>query len=116
MWYGAANAVPNGWGICDGTSGTPDLRDLFIVGAGRAYVKGATGGQSTVTLTAAQMPSHTHTTAISSGWQVPNQGSDHTVISPDTMVNGMVSSGAGNDQPHENKPPYYALHYIMKLP
>ena len=24
---------PPGWGMCDGTQGTPDLRDRFIVGA-----------------------------------------------------------------------------------
>ncbi|HQZ60518.1 MAG TPA: hypothetical protein PLQ39_12655, partial [Acinetobacter sp.] len=25
--------IPSGWNLCDGTNGTPDLRDKFIVGA-----------------------------------------------------------------------------------
>jgi len=37
MWSGAADAVPYGWALCDGTKGTPDLRDRFIVGAGNTY-------------------------------------------------------------------------------
>ena len=59
-WYGAANAVPAGWHICDGTNGTPDLRDKFIVGAGSAYALNAAGGEATHTLTTAEMPSHDH--------------------------------------------------------
>jgi hypothetical protein len=38
------------WQICDGTNGTPDLRDKFVVGAGNAFAKGATGGSSGVTV------------------------------------------------------------------
>jgi hypothetical protein len=32
FWHGTLGSVPTGWHICDGTSGTPDLRDQFIVG------------------------------------------------------------------------------------
>ena len=34
-WYGPFNAIPNDWSLCDGTNGTPDLRNRFIIGAGR---------------------------------------------------------------------------------
>ena len=44
----------------DGTNGTPDLRDRFIVGAGASYAPGDAGGASSVTLSVGQMPSHTH--------------------------------------------------------
>lgn len=60
MWSGAIGAIPSGWFLCDGTNGTPDLRDKFIVGAGSAYVVNATGGAATVTLSVAQTPAHTH--------------------------------------------------------
>lgn len=74
FWNGASNAVPAGWHICDGTNGTPDLRDHFILGGGGALattggtantVTGATdpSGQITITgtsLTVAQLPSHSH--------------------------------------------------------
>lgn len=61
MWSGAIGAIPDGWSLCDGTNGTPDLRDRFIVGAGSGtYPVAATGGANTVTLTQAQTPAHTH--------------------------------------------------------
>ena len=36
------------------------IKDKFILAAGDSYAQGATGGASTVTLTTAQMPMHTH--------------------------------------------------------
>lgn len=60
MWSGAIAAIPSGWVICDGTNGTPNLRDRFIVGAGTSYSVGATGGAATVALTESQMPAHAH--------------------------------------------------------
>lgn len=44
MWSGAANAIPTGWSLCDGTNNAPDLRDRFIIGAGLGYTVGAKGG------------------------------------------------------------------------
>jgi len=78
MWYGLLATIPTGWAMCDGTLGTPDLRDLFVVGAGHTYIVGQTGGASgtattssagvhdhsgatgNTTLTVDQMPTHTH--------------------------------------------------------
>lgn len=60
MWSGSVGSVPAGWALCDGSNGTPDLRNRFIVGAGSTYSPGTTGGAASVTLTASQMPSHTH--------------------------------------------------------
>jgi len=71
VWSGSAVSIPAGWGLCDGTSGTPDLRDRFIVGAGGAYNLGAVGGHSSRTpagavtiaghaVTIAEMPEHAH--------------------------------------------------------
>lgn len=47
MWSGAVNTIPNGWALCDGNNGTPDLRNRFIVGSGSNYSVGATGGTAT---------------------------------------------------------------------
>ena len=44
MWSGSVASIPSGWLLCDGTNGTPDLRNRFIVGAGSTYAVGATGG------------------------------------------------------------------------
>ena len=37
QWYGSASTPPSGWAICNGSNGTPDLRNKFIVGAGSSY-------------------------------------------------------------------------------
>lgn len=63
MWSGTVANVPTGWNICDGTNGTPDLRERFIVGSGTdsgaTYDIGDTGG-GTATLTEDNLPSHAH--------------------------------------------------------
>ena len=49
LWHGASDAIPKGWAICDGTQGTPDLRDRFVIGAGGKYGLEATGGSESAT-------------------------------------------------------------------
>jgi hypothetical protein len=44
MWSGSIGSVPSGYYLCDGTNGTPDLRDRFVVGSGSTYAVGNTGG------------------------------------------------------------------------
>jgi len=44
MWSGSIGSIPAGYVICDGTNGTPNLRDRFIVGAGTSYSVGNNGG------------------------------------------------------------------------
>lgn len=61
IWSGAVDAIPNGFVLCDGQNNTPDLRNKFVLGAGSTYAVDATGGEATHTLTANEMPSHTHT-------------------------------------------------------
>lgn len=74
MWNSAIPNVPAGWHICDGTNGTPDLRDKFIPGAGTTYTLGQTGNYNATTqivsggtpviqghtLITAELPAHAH--------------------------------------------------------
>ncbi|OYD64858.1 UNVERIFIED_ORG: hypothetical protein BDU10_7479 [Burkholderia sp. CF145] len=60
MWWGDGAHVPAGWAKCDGTNGTPDMRDRVPVAAGGAYAAGAAGGAATVTISTSQMPAHNH--------------------------------------------------------
>ena len=44
MWSGAIGSIPVGYLLCDGTNGTPNLKDSFVVGAGNTYSVGSNGG------------------------------------------------------------------------
>jgi hypothetical protein len=55
IWSGSSGSIPSGWQACDGTNGTPDLQDRFIVGAGSTYSVDDTGGADSANL------AHTHT-------------------------------------------------------
>ena len=124
MWSGATNDLPSGWALCNGNNGTPDLRNRFIVGAGSSYGVGNTGGADTVALTTDQMPSHNHNnqggynydrllTARPDG-HYTSKDTDTTVGEPDLIHSASIQPAGGN-KAHENRPPYYALAYIMKL-
>jgi hypothetical protein len=58
LWHGLLTAIPTGWFLCDGTHGTPDLRDRFVVGAGIERDPGATGGTANHSHTAHTMLTH----------------------------------------------------------
>jgi len=60
MWSGTLATIPDGWTLCDGGNGTPDLRDKFIYGCSAAENPGATGGAATHQHSYSQVPSHTH--------------------------------------------------------
>ena len=115
LWSGAANAIPTGFVLCDGNNNTPDLRNRFVVGAGSGsnYSVNDTGGADSVTLTVNQIPAHTHTyvdqyVVINNGyrpWPANNN---------DCAARDVNSGSTGGGQSHENRPPYYALCYIMK--
>lgn len=111
MWSGAANAIPTGWALCNGQNNTPDLRDRFIVGAGSTYAVGATGGSDTVTLTVAQMPSHNHSSPLGVARGSGNMSGSYGSFN---VGENVATSYNGSGQAHENRPPYYALCFIMK--
>lgn len=62
MWSGSIASIPAGWYLCNGSNGTPDLRNRFIVGAGSTYNPATTGGSAD-----AIVVSHTHTYSGNTG-------------------------------------------------
>jgi microcystin-dependent protein len=127
MWSGTS--IPYNWQLCDGSNGTPDLRDRFIVGAGSSYLVGNTGGQNSVTLSISQLPSHSHVVNDpghhhqydKSGTEQATgndnlRGSDqYTSTNTTTHITGITIAATGDGNSHENRPPYYALSYIMRM-
>ena len=61
MWSGLETDIPNGYVLCNGQNGTPDLTDKFVIGAGTSYNVNDQGGESSHALTKEEMPSHNHT-------------------------------------------------------
>ena len=131
-WGGPLSSIPDNYQLCDGGTpqtstlqdllgvgaNVPDLRDRFIIGAGNNYAVDATGGESTVTLTENQIPSHHHDVDTHNEWSSTHGNwtsgtgyrQEHTWASyykPET-------SDTGGGQAHNNMPPYYALCYIIK--
>ena len=119
MWNSTVATIPTGFVLCDGSNGTPDLRGRFVVGHhpnNNEYDINDTGGSESVTLSINQMPSHKHDTTFDNKKYFPGGGS--TSISfggaGGYPADTFIMSNEGGGQSHENRPPYYALCYIMK--
>lgn len=87
LWHGASNNIPEGWALCDGSNGTPNLSGRFVMGAGsRQMVKydgssynyygssvtfspdnspNVNHGADLVQLTVGEMPAHNHDNSTS---------------------------------------------------
>lgn len=69
IWSGTLGSIPSGWVACDGTSGTPDLQDQFVICTGVTYPRATTGGTATHTpgtIASASAGGHTPTVNIAS--------------------------------------------------
>ena len=65
MWSGLISQIPEGWALCDGQEGRPNLLGRFVVGVSSAATNpGATGGSNSMTLTTTHLPSHRHDVSI----------------------------------------------------
>ena len=129
IWSGSTGSIPSGYVICDGSNGTPDLRNSFVLGAGNSYTVGQTGGS-----TDAIVVSHTHTATsvvTDPGHQhpygLPGGGSNQigyqsggqsqpggTGVSTTGITVATTNATAGTSGTNANMPPYYALAYIQK--
>ena len=118
--------IPEGWALCDGSNGTLDMRDLFIVGAGKNYELYNTGGKNEVELNADQLPAHYHNLYTSRQFAINRNGSvwgieqeGWTLVEENTGTRcgrtGYSGNTSGKTVPHENRPPYIAVYYIMRI-
>jgi microcystin-dependent protein len=151
----AGNFAPNGWAFCNGslmpiaenetlfnligttyggdgqqTFGLPDMRGRLPMHQGSgpglsSRQMGELGGAETVTLSSAQMPSHSH--ALRAASSLASLGAPGGAVLAKTAANSFDSSAptvamaanaispAGGSQPHSNMAPYCAVNYIISL-
>jgi hypothetical protein len=132
LWSGSVASIPGGWYLCNGSNGTPDLRNMFVVGAGSTYAVGATGGTADAIVVSHTHsitdPGHTHTWSTTWGNNFPNgqttlssnssasSGSNQDLFTGtnSTSTTGISVNTTGSSGTNQNLPPYYALAYIMK--
>ena len=114
MYNGKAEDIPSGWAICDGTNGTPNLIDRFILAS--TYC-GGTGGNSQITLSVSQLPPHRH--RLKKCWYgKADNANDRQVVRWDGSVgtnDQILTEETGLGMPINIMPPYYRLIYIMKI-
>lgn len=146
----AGNFAPQGWALCNGqimsiaendmlfsllgttyggdgqtTFGLPDLRGRAPLHTSPTYPLGATGGTETVTLTANQMPAHTHIpNATVSTAELTNPANSlwakgtyacYAVAAPDVAMSPNSVAPVGGSQPHDNMMPSLTISYIISL-
>lgn len=147
----AFSFAPMGWALCNGqllsisenealfnligtnyggdgktSFALPNLQGRVPLGMGAGYVPGQTGGQSTVTLSIAQLPKHSHNLRASSatantkapaGAALANNSTSATYssLAPDVSMSTKTIGLTGGGQPVPTMPPYAALTCIIAL-
>jgi microcystin-dependent protein len=145
------NFAPVGWAFCNGalmaidqntalfnligttyggdgqsTFALPNLQSRVPVHVGPGFALSQTGGSETVTLTASQIPAHSHVAQANSGagtqtspagnvWASSSLGEfDDTNTVDGTMAPGALGL-TGGSQPHDNMMPFLVINFILSL-
>ena len=147
------NFAPAGWMFCEGqllpiaenetlfqligttyggdgqaTFALPDLRGRLPIHQGNGFILAETGGAETITLTATQMPAHSHAllatsntaTSFEAAGQVfaPSTGatiSPYGTDNPHTPLSPQMVGSVGGSQAHSNFQPYLCVSFIISL-
>ena len=85
------------------------VKDRFLLACGDTYSNNETGGESTVTLKVLEMPKHTHEFTIRQNSEAGGVGYVMVGNQYDNPQQ-VTTTEAGESQPHNNMPPYYAAY------
>jgi microcystin-dependent protein len=149
MFAGSFN--PNGWAFCDGallpisendtlfqligttyggngqtTFGLPDLRGRIPLHFGNGFTQAETGGVETVTVTTNQIPSHSHTFAVTGNVGGGNAPANavlaqsttiklYSTVAPGVALGTSSVTPVGGSQPHNNLQPFLCVNFIISL-
>jgi len=119
LWHGSIASIPSGWALCNGSNGTPDLRNRFVVcanaddsGVAKSTILGGalqTGGAV----------GHTHTGTTDGhahniyGYLDVEEGPGYPVVEDNTSTEYETDTFTTDSE--DEVPPFYALAYIMKI-
>jgi len=148
----AGNFAPAGWMFCEGsllpisenetlfnligttyggdgqsTFALPDLRGRLPLHQGNGFILAETGGVEEVTLTAQQIPTHSHAlvasqdnaaTANAAGnilAQIPSYTPYASAVPANSAMASNAVDSTGGSQPHTNFQPYLCVNFIISL-
>lgn len=107
------------------TFALPDLRSRFPMHQGQSTVLGQIGGESSVTLSAAQLPAHSHApvaTSSAASTANPQDGtwaawpdSAYSAAAPTATMAAGALGVAGSSHPHDNMPPFLGMSFIISM-
>ncbi len=105
MWHGSIASIPSGWQLCDGTNGTPDLRNRFIICAdtdidGTATTSLPLGGSTQ--------------TGGESTYSMESGGPSTTAMTSTIAGTALAKGNHTHITNYEIIPPFFALAFIMK--
>ena len=134
MWSGAITNIPDGWVLCDGNNGTPDMSDKFAKGVNSPTDNTLTvGGRHTYELADDELPGHSHqysTDEVTVDHSHPMSHRDvDGQMRSDRRIHGddyaIYSSSEGHSHPFsvdyagggntlDARPPFYDVAFITK--
>jgi len=138
IWSGALADIPEGFVLCDGNNGTPDLRDRFVKATSSGEETGSRGGQNYWTMSTTTMPNHQHSGSTDtvgnhdhsvdmgiadedatsgsgeSGQDTSGTSYDMTSSGSHSHDLSIGSTGTGSPSSVNNRPSYYEVAFIMK--